>query len=245
MTAAVVAVGLFLGAATQRLTGLGFGLVATPWLVFALGARDTVGLLLLTGTAVAGVAAWQVRASVEWGRVGRLAVFGLIGAAVGTWALVVLPSRLVELVIGILVLLGLVGAILTPRGRVVPRPWHTRIAGLGSGLATGLAALGGPPLVIYQRLTDWDPVRFAATIQPVFVLVAVPLLVLRTAVGESLIPQASPLLLAVALLTVVAGVFCGGRLSGWVRPEAVAKAILALAFAGAALTIVRAAVGPT
>ena len=47
----------------------------------------------------------------------------------------------------------------------------------GTGLLTGftnaVAGVGGPPLTAYALISRWDPRPFAATIQPLFIVIGV------------------------------------------------------------------------
>ncbi|MFP3340822.1 sulfite exporter TauE/SafE family protein, partial [Micrococcus sp. SIMBA_131] len=75
-------------------------------------------------------------------------------------------------VIGAFVALGLLTAIfMQARANAFDNTGLRTGTGLLTGFTNAVAGVGGPPLTAYALISRWDPVRFAATIQPVFVVI--------------------------------------------------------------------------
>ena len=106
---ALVALGLiiFSGALTQRVTGMGFGLVASPFLVLLLGAGDGVPLVQLLSLVASLVVLISVFGDVEWRKAFTLLVPALIGLLPGWWLSTVLPPAALGVLVGVLIVLAL------------------------------------------------------------------------------------------------------------------------------------------
>lgn len=69
-----VSAAVFLGAATQRITGVGFALVASPFIVLILGGFEGVLVVNLLGTIASTLIYLQVRRDADLRRAGVLAL---------------------------------------------------------------------------------------------------------------------------------------------------------------------------
>lgn len=75
----LVLVAVLVGASMQRITGMGFALVAAPFLVPLLGPVDGVILVNLCSVLTAAIILTRVVRDVDWRRAGVLALFALVG----------------------------------------------------------------------------------------------------------------------------------------------------------------------
>lgn len=148
-TLAIVLFGVFAAAILRGFTGFGFGLAAVPLLSVALPPAQVVPfvVVLQVVVGVAGlVGAWRL---CDWRAVGVLLPGLACGIPIGISVLSLFPANPVRLVIGIVigasVLLLWHGVRLPPR----PSPVLTASVGLVSGVISGLASMGGPPIVVY------------------------------------------------------------------------------------------------
>jgi uncharacterized protein len=242
LTVAVAGVAVALGVCAQRITGMGFGLVAAPFLSMALGPHDgigwTNGLAVLTSlTVLAG--SWR---DLDLRRAGWLCTAAALAVLPGTWLARQASSALLQLVIGLVVLVALVLVVGVKREDGDGRrrwPGGAMSAGGMSGFMGATAGVGGPALVLYAAATNWRPASFTPTAQVVFVTTGVAALATRG------LPDVTPTLTASIALAMVCGALGGQLLARRVTPGRARTAALALAFAGSAAAAVTGAVGVT
>jgi len=238
----LITFGTLLGAATVRITGLGFALIATPFYIVAVGPSDTVAIVIVLAAVNGLMIMWAMRSQIEYRRVLWIMLGGLVGALPGTWILHTAPQRVLELTIGILVIVTLVVTVRIPVGRTLDG-WKARsIVGFFWGFLNALAALGAPPLTIYARLTGWEVSRFAASVQPMFVLSAPLFLGLRASMSGEWFPSFGlPTILAV-MIALIVGVFLGGYVTRWVSPRLALRLQAGLSLGAALFISIRAVV---
>jgi len=120
-----------------------------------------------------------VRADIAWSKYRLLAPAALVRAVPGAWLAVSLPTRWLNLAIGVSVVVALSVTVLvrsrTPaRGRT-----PTVLAGSLSGLMNATAGVATPVLTVYALSSRWPHRSFAATLQPFFLTVATGSLLLE------------------------------------------------------------------
>lgn len=228
MTLAVAA-----GAASQRLTGLGFALVAAPFLVLLLGPFQGVllaNLLSLVSNLMVLSTTWR---EIDWRRLLQLAVPAVVLVAPGAWVARTLPGPVLLTVVGGLALASLLSVGLLRRLAVLRGPFGAAAAGAVSGFMNVTAGVGGPALAVYALSSRWAQASFVATAQPYFALVN----------GASLAAKGLPTVAGPVLLTAIAALAVGagiGQLGIRRVPAAVARRGTAvLAVAGALATLAK------
>ena len=205
----VTMAGVLAASVLRGFTGFGFGLAAVPLLSLGLPPAQVVPLVV-TLQVVIGVAGLRTAAkSCDWRSVGLLVPGLVVGIPIGLLILTALPPNPVRLVIGVIVALSVV---LIQRGiRLPPNP--SRLIGFGigliSGIVSGLASMGGPPVVVFLLAMGHDPARMRATAIVYFMLSGCVSLIPMTIRG--LITQ-DILIWTVASLPVLFG---GSRLGTW------------------------------
>ncbi|UEJ81525.1 sulfite exporter TauE/SafE family protein [Brachybacterium halotolerans subsp. kimchii] len=237
-TDAAVLLGLaaatFVGALAQRSTGMGFALLASPFLVLVLGPLQGILVVNVCGALSALLNLTQVRRDVDRKRLRVLAPMGVIGVIPGAIAVAVLPAASLMIAVSTIVLLGLL-LTLAMRGRTVPDSPALGVAGgLASRFMNVTAGVGGPGVVIYARATGWEHRGFAATAQVQFMILSIVSLVAKRAL-TTLSATGWTVLIAALLL----GVIAGGRVSRRVDGESAMRIVLAVALAGALMALVR------
>ncbi len=121
MVEILVVAAVLLGAALQRVTGIGFALVVAPFLVLLLGPVQGVLLVNFTGGLTSGLILLQVLRQVEWRSYAVLAPAALVGIAVGALVVGTVPPTVLDLGIGLLLVFALTtmlvlrGAAMRPR----------------------------------------------------------------------------------------------------------------------------------
>lgn len=246
MTGAGILIGFaFLaGAATQRLTGLGFAIISAPFAVIAVGAWDAIGVINLVGVVVGSVLLYRMRDDIDWARVASIGIAASIAAVPGT-ALVSAGAGMPALDIGTGSMM-LVSVLLVRRSVALRRDGiGSRVgAGLISGGMNAVAGLAGPALVVYGRLSDWETRSFVASVQPILIPMALTTLLARAWIGDRpALPSISAIDWALIAGGSVAGFVLGEWLSSHVKLAHVEKSIIIIAGLAAIVAIVRGATG--
>ncbi|WP_043499041.1 TSUP family transporter [Georgenia sp. SUBG003] len=237
MTAALV-LAVLVGAVMQRVTGMGFALVAAPFVILALGPSAGVLVIAALGVLAALVVLGRVRADVDWPTLGRLLPGALLGIAAGTAAAAVLDAAWAQVAAGALIIAGLIGSAVVVRARTLPRSLVVVSAtGLASGAMGVVAGVSGPAMAVLAVLTRWDTVRFAATMQPYFVLTGLFTVAARLLVEPGVGGRLGVVTWALIAAALGAGVALGELVAKRLSAAAAHRLVVVLAAAGALATI--------
>jgi uncharacterized membrane protein YfcA len=224
------------GAATQRITGLGFALVSAPFLVLLLG--PFTGVLLANALSLASnlVVLAQTWRAVETRRALLLAVPALVAVVPGAWVARTLPAPLLAITAGGLVLVALVAVLASERARVLRGTPGAVTAGVMSGFMNVTAGVGGPAISLYALSTRWAHRSFVATVQLYFVLLN------AASIAAKGWPSLSPATWVVAGGALALGAAAGHRLARLVSPDRARTLVACLAILGSAATVGKALV---
>lgn len=239
----LVVIAVLVGAALQRVTGVGFALVVAPFLVLLLGAVDGVLLVNVTGALTSGLILLQVRRRVEWRRYAVIAPASLIGIAWGAMVVAAVPAPMLELGIGLLLAAVLTLTLSLRSGTLRPTLGRTITIGALSGLMNTAAGLGGPAVTAYAIATRWPQESFRATAQAFFFTIACLALAAKLGVGGAALPEMPVLLWVAVAVASVLGMLLGARLVSVLPVDGTRIALFVVSYLGAAATIARGAVG--
>ena len=154
----------------RGITGFGSGLIAVPLLALSHPLTFTVPLVLALDFTASFVLGGANRKNADWGEIKMLLPFGLIGAALGAFALLKLPSGPVLLTLGAFtIFFGFRNIFGVSSNSQISRMWAIPTGIIGGG-AGALFGTSGPPYIIYltNRLKDKSAVR--ATFSWLFVI---------------------------------------------------------------------------
>lgn len=162
--------GVLVASVLRGFTGFGFGLAAVPILSLALPPTQVVPLAVTLQVAIGASGIMRATKDCDWRAVGALTPGLLIGIPIGLTLLTAFPPNTVRLAIGVIVAGSVV---LIQRGlRLPPNP--SRLIGFGigtvSGIVSGLASMGGPPVVVYMLALGHSAARMRATAIVYFML---------------------------------------------------------------------------
>lgn len=175
-------------------TGFGFALAAVPLASLALPPRPVVTAALLMQTAIGLRDCVAERHLADRRAVLRLTAGAVGGTPLGLWALTALPSTAVRLALGTLVALAVVVTWRPPPRHWAPRPAWAMLAGFCSGVCNGLAAMSGPPAILYFLAFEPNRIAIRSSLMVFFPLVS--LLAVVVAAGAGLVDRTVLLLAA-------------------------------------------------
>jgi uncharacterized membrane protein YfcA len=220
------------GAFAQRVSGLGFSLIAAPSLALAVGAHDGIALVnLLAIVVAASVFAPSVR-NVDKAKAAILVPAGLAGVVPGAIVFQLLPADSLQIAVGAVTGLGLIAVSVTSRLHAAPSLPVTAAAGLTSGFTTAVGGAGGPALTVYAVATRWPQAQFAATAQILFALQA------AAALGFKGVPHLPLSWLGATIAAALAGLACGQLLAHRVNPDSARRVAIVVAALASVVTVI-------
>jgi uncharacterized membrane protein YfcA len=226
--------GVLVGALTQRITGVGFALVAAPLLVLVAGPFEGILLSNLLGGLVGAAVLLFCWRDVEWRKAVLLGIPALLTVPLGAWVARSLPPAPLMVVVGLLVVLALGAVLVSERARVLRGRGGAVAAGAMSGFMNVTAGVGGPAIILYAVSTAWEHRRFLATFQAYTVVVSGASLLAKGGLPHVTVPE---LLLCLAGLAL--GLAGGQLLAGRVDHELARRLAIALALVSAVATVVK------
>lgn len=239
LTTGLVLAAVVMGAGMQRITGMGFALVAAPFLVLLLGPVEGVVLVNLCGAVTAGAIIFRVARDINWRRYAALASAALLGIIPAAVLIRSIPPAVLEISIGVILAFGLTVLLALKSAQLPPRRRYLWTAGTLSGFMNTAAGVGGPAVSMYSIATRWQHRSFAATMQPYFFTIGAFSLVSKAVTAPASFPVLPwTMWLAVAIACLV-GLVLGDVAARFVPARAAQVLLIVLAYLGAAATIVR------
>ncbi len=234
---ALVAAVVLLGATTQRVSGLGFGLVSGPFLALLLG--PFLGILLTNalGLTTSLIILSQVWRQVDLRKLALLTPPALLAIIPGAWVALTVPSAPLSIVVGGMAFTALLAVLLSERLRVFRGTAGAISAGALSGFMGVTAGVGGPAITLYALSSKWEHRPFVGTVQLHIVMITAASL---TAKGWPDLPAETWVVAVIALL---GGVLLGGYLSRHISVARARRLMVGLALAGSLITLIKGIAG--
>ena len=162
---AALAVAVLAGSSVQRMTGMGFALVAAPVLVLLLGPAQGVVLVNCASGCISAIGLAE-----NWRRVRLPAMGPLVAAAactvpVGAWAVHRVPEPVMLAGMGALVTAAVLLAMGGLRIAALRGTGGALTAGAASGFMNASAGVGGPALSLYAVNAEWTVREFVPNAQ--------------------------------------------------------------------------------
>ncbi|KDN81934.1 sulfite exporter TauE/SafE family protein [Kitasatospora cheerisanensis] len=233
MGVAVLGAVVLAGAAVQRLSGVGFALIAAPVLVLLLGPADGVGLSNCASGAISvlGLAAeWR---GVRPGRTVPLVLAAAITVPVGARLAATAPEAVLLVAIGAVVSVASVVVMLGVRAAALRGVPGAVAAGAAGGLLNAAAGVGGPAVSLYAANCGWSAREFLPNAQ------LFGLAVNAMSLSAKGFPALTHPQWAAAGSAVAAGTAAGHLLSGRIPDRPLRRLVLALALAGGLVTLTK------
>ncbi|WP_167133117.1 sulfite exporter TauE/SafE family protein [Paramicrobacterium chengjingii] len=215
-----------LGAALQRVTGLGFTLISGPLLVLVLNPFDGIVLANILSGIIAAIVLIRTLRHVQWRTAAKLSIGTVVGVPIGAAVVYALDADMLLILVGALTTIAVVIA-LTRRPMPVFRGTPGAIfAGSLSGFSNVTAGVGGPALAMFGAATKMPMSTFVPTIQVVALL--------TNALSVAAKPHMSlpwPLVIG-AVCCVLVGLVAGSFLQRVITPTRAQTLALTLALLG-------------
>lgn len=241
--AILIGLAVILGAMAQRVSGMGFALVAAPVLVLLIGPFDGPLMVNICGAASASIVLTRVWRNVDWRQYVRLVVPALLAIIPGSIVAVLLGGPTLQIVIGALLVLALTASLLVTRSdRVFARTPTAIGAGAASGFMSATAGISGPPIGIYGILTRWEHRPFAATLQPYFVTLGTSAFLGKILADGGRLPDYEWWLWVLIVACTLVGLTLGEVLARRISAAVARRVVIAISYLGGIAAIIDGAI---
>lgn len=233
MTLALAGLAALVSALIQRITGLGFMLVLVGPIVLLYGPLEgvTIGVLLAFVASLSAIPlVWR---EIEWRRAWWLIWPGLIAAPLGALVVRALPEPALLLLVAALAYFALVAGWIPALSRALTGRSGAVTAGAAAGFMHVASGLSGPPLAAHAVGDKWPQRGFAASVQVIFAVFSLVSVALRG------LPTIAPVDVWILVAATAGGILIGTLLTRFVPARVARFAMLALAWAGATVVLVR------
>lgn len=231
------------GAALQRLTGMGFALVAAPFLVLALGPFEGVLVANVCSVVSAGLLFSLTWRGIDVRRLSRLLPAAIVGVVPGVLVAACVDVSVLDLLIGIVVVAGVTVSVVVGRWGRADGTGVMIGFGLASGFMNVTAGVGGPALSAYAVLARWPQDSLRATLQPIFFTTGLVSVAAKSVVGPPLGQVAPPWLWVVMVAAILLGIRAGSALEALIPARSPRIALIVLAYLGSVIILVRGTLG--
>ncbi|MDT0195507.1 sulfite exporter TauE/SafE family protein [Arthrobacter sp. AB6] len=239
LTTGLVLGAVVLGAGMQRITGMGFALVAAPFLVLLLGPVEGVVLVNMCGAVTAGAIIFRVVRDIDWKRYVLLTASALLGIIPAAFLIRLVPPAVLEIGIGVILAVGLTVLLALKSVTLPARRRYLFTAGGLSGFMNTAAGVGGPAVSMYSIATRWQHKSFAATMQPYFFTIGAFSLISKSLTAPAAFPALPWGMWTAVGVACLAGLVLGDVAAKFVPARAAQILLIILAYLGAAATIIR------
>ena len=236
LIAAVIA-----GGATQRVSGMGMGLVLSPVLALLLGPALGVTVTNCVTLTSALLIGYAMRTNIDWKAFAVIAPAAVAGSIPGALIVRSTPGPWLSVLIGAIILAALAITLWADRsrrlGRLTGRLWLVPFAA-GGALLNAVSGVAAPIFIIYAVASRWDQRSFSATLQPAFAWIGFLSVASKTLIGAT--PALPTLWIApIIIAAIIAGIALGTLLSRRVSTQFARRIAVAAAGLGAVSTLLR------
>ncbi|WP_430336296.1 sulfite exporter TauE/SafE family protein [Rhodococcus sp. ACT016] len=231
----VLVVLVFVGAVTQRLAGLGFSMLLSPFLVLLIGPQQGVLVVNALASIAAFIVAVRVWRDIDWHLLRWLMPPAVVTALLGAGFSARSSNSALLIVIGSVSIVALAGSMLVKclhvrvSGRIA-----TVVAGAAAGITNATAGMGGPPITAYAILTNWPHRSFVATAQPLFLVLGSVSFCAKLSILPAGAPAWPAWMWCALASSLLAGTTIGDTLAHRISSTTIRVFVVTVALAGAA-----------
>ena len=215
---------VFAAAALQAITGSGFAIAATPFLLLVIVSRESILISSFLSFFIAVVMVPRIRHHVCVSLFKRLVIGSIAGAPLGLWLFVSLPIDTIKLIVAVVVLKVSVFAIwrwFYPAGNGSEQTssshikWLELATGLAAGVLTVSIGMPGVPLAMYFVQGHFMKEQVRSTTLSFFVVIYIVSMALQALAGQITMETVrfSATLVPATLCGIAAGMKMFGRIN--------------------------------
>lgn len=223
-----LAAAVFVGASTQRISGMGFALVSAPFLVMVLGPHEGVMLVNLLGACSSLLIFAQVFKQVEYKKVAFILIPAMIMTIPGAWVANSLDGPWLSIGISSMVILALVSSFMIRNLPMAQSRGLAVGAGAVSGFMSVTAGVSGPAIAGYAVASRWPQAQFAISVQLYFLVLSSTSLIAKGGM-----PQLHWEQWAACFAAMVVGILLGNFLAPKIPDKFSRSFVVLIAFSGA------------
>jgi hypothetical protein len=150
------------------MTGFGSALVAMPLLSLSLDIKSAVPLCTLNSLVITSFLAMRMKKHLDGKKILPLCLAAIPGMLVGVTLLKKVSSASISIGLGVLLIAYSGYSLLVRTRQRKLHPGWSYLAGFSTGAIGAAFSSGGPPVIIYASLTDWDKDEIKATLTGFF-----------------------------------------------------------------------------
>ncbi|WP_051305363.1 sulfite exporter TauE/SafE family protein [Desulfogranum mediterraneum] len=140
---------IFIASLVRGYSGFGFAMISTLTLALVFPPAQVVPVILILDVVASFWLISKVWQSVDWKSLALIISGAILTLPLGSLALTLTPIRPMRIFLSLTILLLCLGLLANRRPcRETPRPL-TLVVGMVSGFLTGVAAIGGPPVILF------------------------------------------------------------------------------------------------
>lgn len=209
----------------QSVTGFAGGPIAIPPSMALVGvenAKASITFILLVVTAIVTV---QNIKYVNWKKLGIMLIFMTAGMIPGVWLFDKLPTKVLMIVYGTIVVLIGVWKLIAKNTNDLKSPWNY-VALLFAGVMQGMFTSGGPFIALYAVGAIKDKKEFRATVTPVWTVLNIYLVsnMFRSGFYTDYVVK----LTGLAILPVLGAIFVGNKIAAKIEQNTFLKLVYVL-----------------
>lgn len=229
---------VFATSGIQRVTGSGFGLILSPFVVLLIGAHEGVMLANFLSIFAPIFVMWRTWRLIEWKRLGWILLPALAVMPPAAWLSVHAHEGVLYVAVGSLVIFGILVSLVVHRVRLTLDGPVTRIStGAAVGAGTVLAAVGAPATAIYTALSRWSIPVMIATVQPLWMTVSIVSFGTKWAIDDGQLPGLPWWAWIGSVAAIVGGMYAGEWVQRHMNDVALRRAVTAVALLGGILAL--------
>lgn len=203
---------IFIAAGFQRISGMGFSLIAMPGLLWLFGPLDAVTLVVLTSALTSMLMVFGTFKEVAWKHVLYMSIPSITVAFPTVYLLNQMPAAAINLMVGALLIACTVSLMVDFRIRESNSILIEVAAGAIGGVMNTAAGVAGPAIGAYAFSSGWSYRTFVASAQPYFIIADIGVLAAKYALGST---NAHGFLNVPIVVNAVAGCFLGLALGAY------------------------------
>jgi uncharacterized membrane protein YfcA len=203
---------LFGGGVIRGYSGFGFAMICVILFSFVYPPSVITPLILCLEIPVSTWLFYKVRRQVGWKSLKILFISSMVTIPIGSFALTSVPVSLLRTFLSVTVLLLCLGLLIKKQTARATGPATTVAVGMFSGFLTGIAAIGGPPVILFYISSNRSVAISRASMIAFFLVVDCMALV--SCLWYGLLDYQILVLSAKMLIPLSAGIWIGNYLFG-------------------------------